>query len=889
MDYDFTYNYINDDIINYKPMSDDKTKQSMYCNPNWIFDKSLVLNVSSSNRIDIGEFRFTNEENPNFNYFCLGLFGWGGKRFVVGHHFNDKKKIMIHQKHEKFETRKKIYKPRKKRDIVASNDVHVIGNDVNIDNVFMFWVNFQLKEKKTQCSFGFGNNVLENLYYTHELDFEFTPSKIFIGGWMSTFSVSLIPSGISLISSPKIELHKSEEHFETVLTNLEKTTETAVVEETVVEETVVEKTVVEETVVEENALKNDEKTTNVNDVIFEKINELEHKINELQIKLNDEKIEKYEKDEKSKQELLDGIKLDMEYQIDEEISKKLSSLNDTYEETITQKLSRMIEKTNENIFTQISKKTSENELIAITHINDTFKRETDKIVNKILIDTSNDLTLFKNMIRDTNASRLNDAIKDVGDKLQVFVNEEIKKYVNDFETINKRELVDDISEKSRKQKEMITTQVVQDLNDFKTKVTNHMTSLISSTENDIISSVRNQFNDIMSKVIDELIMLSIAHMKKEFEKTQVSLKKDLFNTVKEQLSDHVNFLITTSKKQIDEKYISILKETDEYITTSKQNIQRSFSNDIENFSAKLKEQQTTLMSQLISLTHENYNQLLVNTNLRLMNDLDMKPTETYRIRNILDENREKFLEDIEKQSCSMNVEILESDKKSLSIINKIFDRVYLINLDSRPDRMDRMRKILTDLNIIYKRISGFDGKKEFSRIPAQFRKKPGEYGYAQSMLMILKDARENSYEKILVFDDDVIFMKGFEDKITYVTTRIIHDWKLLYLGASQHHWNDIKIDESKVYYTCNMTEGSFAIGIHNSIFDELIESINNLKLPYDSIALRRISNIYKEKCIVLYPNLVIANVEDSNIRARRNMDEYAFMFRWNQEEYDFNK
>ena len=88
---------------------------------------------------------------------------------------------------------------------------------------------------------------------------------------------------------------------------------------------------------------------------------------------------------------------------------------------------------------------------------------------------------------------------------------------------------------------------------------------------------------------------------------------------------------------------------------------------------------------------------------------------------------------------------------------------------------------------------------------------------------------------------------------------------------------DIKIEKN--YYHCIRSYGSFAVIINNSIYETLLNMYKQKCKPVDNYLIDyQLNN--KEKCIVMYPNKVIADVTTSNTGKARNQNKMAKKFRW---------
>lgn len=89
-----------------------------------------------------------------------------------------------------------------------------------------------------------------------------------------------------------------------------------------------------------------------------------------------------------------------------------------------------------------------------------------------------------------------------------------------------------------------------------------------------------------------------------------------------------------------------------------------------------------------------------------------------------------------------------------------FDQIYVINLESRQDRLQEMREEFNKIGIdfCHSKIQIFKAIK-----PETFEDWPtkGTKGCFLSHLGVLKDAKENAFERILILEDDASFTQYF--------------------------------------------------------------------------------------------------------------------------------
>jgi GR25 family glycosyltransferase involved in LPS biosynthesis len=161
----------------------------------------------------------------------------------------------------------------------------------------------------------------------------------------------------------------------------------------------------------------------------------------------------------------------------------------------------------------------------------------------------------------------------------------------------------------------------------------------------------------------------------------------------------------------------------------------------------------------------------------------------------------------------------------------------------------------------------------------------GQWGCLQSHINILKDALDKNYKTILILEDDVIFSNNIEKQLDMITKLQIKrpNWNIIYLGASQHNWKNIKIKDG--YYYAKRTTGSFAYIVHMSFYKTLIDKLEKNLKPVDDY-LVDLQVTYYRTMFVLLPNLMISNLEESSIGQKRNQIIFSKKFKWSLEDYN---
>jgi hypothetical protein len=236
-------------------------------------------------------------------------------------------------------------------------------------------------------------------------------------------------------------------------------------------------------------------------------------------------------------------------------------------------------------------------------------------------------------------------------------------------------------------------------------------------------------------------------------------------------------------------------------------------------------------------------------------------------------------------------------------MNFYFSHTYVLNLDRRPDRLEKMKKSLKQFGIYnWSRFSALDGRdnphhEEYnayrrSRMTYLERRRyhrkaigsPGSWAILKSMYLMIKDAMKNKYESILVLQDDLLFHKKFAEKFAEIPQIIPKNWKLLYIGATQHNWSHTEFRQN-YYFPMGTADGAFAVGIHHSVYQDMLDEIVKFEAPFDSGTLKNLQKKYGRQCMIISPNLVIADIRDSDLRKTRDLNLHGKQFRWEIKDY----
>ena len=148
-------------------------------------------------------------------------------------------------------------------------------------------------------------------------------------------------------------------------------------------------------------------------------------------------------------------------------------------------------------------------------------------------------------------------------------------------------------------------------------------------------------------------------------------------------------------------------------------------------------------------------------------------------------------------------------------INQYFDKIYLLNLQKRSDRLQPSKTRLDSLDIQYEVFFGCDGSvinHLFNKLENGYFTNPNYLGCAISHLSIYQDAIHHGYDKILILEDDNLIHSDIHNIFNTIE---IPEWNdLFYLGY-------IPLTDD-----CTMWDYRFGIQGHNMLNDHIFRCTN---------------------------------------------------------------
>jgi len=168
-------------------------------------------------------------------------------------------------------------------------------------------------------------------------------------------------------------------------------------------------------------------------------------------------------------------------------------------------------------------------------------------------------------------------------------------------------------------------------------------------------------------------------------------------------------------------------------------------------------------------------------------------------------------------------------------VSPVAERVFVINLDERKDRYDRVASELCRVGIEFERFPGV-WLESLSEFPKSFYRNYGtgwayteseEYikrslGCTISHLEILKLAEKEALRNVLIFEDDVQFIGDYEGVWAHFLEELPDEWDVLYLGTN-HIEKPSLYSEYVSVPTLNYSTHAYAVGSH--VYDEVLDNV----------------------------------------------------------------
>lgn len=188
-------------------------------------------------------------------------------------------------------------------------------------------------------------------------------------------------------------------------------------------------------------------------------------------------------------------------------------------------------------------------------------------------------------------------------------------------------------------------------------------------------------------------------------------------------------------------------------------------------------------------------------------------------------------------------------------INEYFDKVVVINLDKRTDRLDKITEQLNDLGITFERFSAIDGTGKNPIIAGR-----------DSHVEVWK---QNLGKKVLILEDDAYFVEGFQERFDEIIQTLPEDWDVFYLGALIDKMTGKVIKVNNDWYRQIVSTGTQAYCLHPDMMQYFIDRIE-IYDGYIDVGLRILAE--DTNAYITQPNLVTQYPSYSDLRLKEVSD-----------------
>lgn len=114
-------------------------------------------------------------------------------------------------------------------------------------------------------------------------------------------------------------------------------------------------------------------------------------------------------------------------------------------------------------------------------------------------------------------------------------------------------------------------------------------------------------------------------------------------------------------------------------------------------------------------------------------------------------------------------------------LNEFFDQILVINLNRRPDRLEKVSREFQRHNLEVSVAEAYDGRLMYPKHPA---KVAGQLGCLKSHLECIRYARDHKLQNVLILEDDVEFHDELEERFSQAVEALPPWWDVLYLGGN---------------------------------------------------------------------------------------------------------
>lgn len=161
-----------------------------------------------------------------------------------------------------------------------------------------------------------------------------------------------------------------------------------------------------------------------------------------------------------------------------------------------------------------------------------------------------------------------------------------------------------------------------------------------------------------------------------------------------------------------------------------------------------------------------------------------------------------------------------------------FDNIYVINLDKRPDRLQRTQEEFDKIGYQFERFPAIDGDEVNinwidTGIPGWNK---NAAALVETTIALIKDAKAKGYEQVLICEDDIFFGKDAKSFLENYDLPEDGQWDMFFFGV-MNEWRPMYIDHETVRlkraYCCH------CYAVHSRVYDDYIALLEGRDKPID--------------------------------------------------------
>lgn len=201
-------------------------------------------------------------------------------------------------------------------------------------------------------------------------------------------------------------------------------------------------------------------------------------------------------------------------------------------------------------------------------------------------------------------------------------------------------------------------------------------------------------------------------------------------------------------------------------------------------------------------------------------------------------------------------------------LKKYFDKIFVINLDKRPDRYQTFKEEMNKYGIEgVERISAVDGS---STGILNNRLLQGEIGVLMSHLEIIKKCKSEGLKNVLILEDDLYFTDEIQKIDDYMSV-VPDDWNFIYFGGNHVYGPKPSKINDKIL-RLNYTVALHCVAINSDMFDLIEKTLPEMSKPVD-VYYAELHKNYPS--YGFYPNMAKQKPGYSNIQ--NGMVDYGYL------------